>query len=99
GVCSAAEPVRLDDVDRACAVAAEETLHVALGAYGLGPERRARAVAREPVEREQPRRDRPDLAVARLEAANRVVLADVPQRVLPFARIRGRSLSHGSDRS
>src|SRR5262249_11401705 len=91
------EPVRLDDVYAVVSVSAEKALDILMRGGGLGPERRARAVAREPVQREQPRGDRPDPTVARLEATNRIVLAHVPERVLPFPGVRRRSISHGSD--
>ena len=80
---------------------AEESLGVLRRRLRVGPERPARAVAREPVERQVAGVDRPDERLAlrrggadvRLEAGDRGVLADVPERVRALVRVR-RSRRH-----
>src|SRR5262249_61462785 len=93
-----AEPGRLDGVYAAGALAFEEAPDVGVRRPGVRPEGAARALAREPVEREVAGVDRPDealvlgvaLAVVRLEPRDPGVLADVPERMRPLARVRRR---------
>src|SRR5439155_17805228 len=81
------EPHGLHDMHAPRAISGEEAVDVVVARLVDRPERRARAVTREPVEREVARVDRPDAPVARLEASNRRFLAHMPQRVFAFASI------------
>ena len=100
----ALEPAALGDVHpaRAC-----QELGVRRRRLRRRPERAARTLAREPVEREMARVDGPDAwlralggrADVRLEPSDRGVLADVPERVRAFTPVRRSRLAHAGDSS
>ena len=87
--------------------AVEEALNVVVTRRGVRPERRARAVARKPVERQVTRVDRVherlvvrvQRLVMRGEPLDRRVLAHVPERVRAFAAVRGSGPDHSVRRS
>jgi len=90
------EPAILDDVAADAAVATERSVDVGVRRALPRPERAARAIPREPVERQVARVDRPDerlvrdggLRAVRREPRERRVLAHVPEHVRPLAAIR-----------
>ena len=94
--------IRLDDVDAPRTIAAQECIDIGGGRSRDCPEGRARAIAREPVEREVACVDRPDELLVewrgrcamRIESSNRVVLAHVPERGRPLAVVRRSRFRH-----